>query len=221
MGSAVPHTTPPVADLMTNYALALTQGSGRLADRVVQAAFDAGLNVNQIYLDIFQPAAYEVGRLWETRQISIVQEHLSTGIIERQMGELHLHFRPRQDRRRSIVLGCVADEFHRIGVRMAADFFEQDGWTVHYLGAAVPTAEFVGMAGDLKPDVIGVSCLVSYHLSTISKVTGLLRRAGIQAPIIAGGYVFIQHPELADGLGITGMAANAQAAIELANRLLA
>jgi methanogenic corrinoid protein MtbC1 len=137
----------PAAEMAANggvafrvdYLSALRAGSGRAADRVVERALDAHVSVNDIYLSIFQATAYEIGRLWQRNEFSVAQEHLATAIIERQMGDLHHQFKARRDRKRTLVIGSVDRELHRVGSRMVADFFEQDGWTVHYLGAAVPS----------------------------------------------------------------------------------
>jgi methanogenic corrinoid protein MtbC1 len=130
-------------ELQSQYLEALRLGSGRQADRVVQTALDQAIPVGEVYLDIFQPVAYEIGQLWQRNEFSVAQEHLATAIMERQMGDIHALFRATQIRARTLVLGCVAEEWHRLGARMVADFFEQDGWTVHYLGAAVPTETLV------------------------------------------------------------------------------
>ncbi|MEF3272883.1 MAG: B12-binding domain-containing protein [Chloroflexus sp.] len=76
-------------DFQQQYLAAMLAGSSRAADRVVEQALAQGINAPRIYLDIFQPTAYEIGRLWQINRIGIAQEHLATAIIERQMGELH------------------------------------------------------------------------------------------------------------------------------------
>lgn len=93
--------------LQADYLEALRLGSGRAADQVVQQALDSGADAGDVYLDIFQPTAYEIGRLWQLNRFTVAQEHLATAIIERQMGELHPLFRPRHRRPQVLVIGCV------------------------------------------------------------------------------------------------------------------
>jgi MerR family transcriptional regulator, light-induced transcriptional regulator len=81
-------------NLKQNYLSAMREGSGRMADKVVQTALDQHVTSNDIYLDIFQDTAYEIGRLWQRNEFSVAQEHLATAIIERQMGDLHQYFKP-------------------------------------------------------------------------------------------------------------------------------
>ena len=109
-------------DLKRSYLNAMHEGSGRMADKVVENALDQQVIANEIYLQIFQETAYEIGRLWQRNEFTVAQEHLATAIIERQMGDLHPHFKPKQSRNKRLVIGSVDKEFHRVGVKMVADF---------------------------------------------------------------------------------------------------
>lgn len=216
---------PPISPstlqvLQTEYMAAMRAGSGRQADKIVEKSLEAPLTGPQIYLELFQPTGYEIGRLWQRNQFSVAQEHLATAIIERQMGDLHHLFKPKQERSRTLVIGSVDQEFHRVGVRMVADFFEQDGWTVHYLGAAVPTATFVDMAREMKADLLGLSAQMVFHLPAIAAFDHELEQRGMGGlPIMVGGLPFVQQPELYRKFGVQFTAPNAQQAVAKANQL--
>ncbi|MCS6883223.1 MAG: cobalamin-dependent protein [Oscillochloridaceae bacterium] len=208
-------------ELQRDYLNALLAGSGRAADRVVQRALDAGFTPQRVYLDLFQPTAYAIGRLWQRNRVSVAQEHLATAIIERQMGELHPLFRPRQQRGRTVVIGCVPDEWHRVGARMVADFFEAEGWTVHYLGAAVPVRDLVAMVRDSQADLVGVSAQMLFNLPRVQELVRALDAAGLAGiPVIAGGMPFTEQPELAPALNVRGSGADAAAALRVAEEVL-
>lgn len=201
-----------------SYLAALQQGSGRQADQVVDQSLDQGLTANQLYMDVFQPTAYEIGRLWQRNLFTVAQEHLATAIIERQMGQLHAYFKPRAPRNRTLVLGSVTQELHRVGVRMVADFFEQDGWTVYYLGATTPASSFVGLTRDVHADMIGISVQMVYHLPHIAEVIQEMERCGLGGlPVIVGGMPFIQQPELYRSFNVRFSAPNAEQAVAQAN----
>jgi MerR family transcriptional regulator, light-induced transcriptional regulator len=206
-------------ELQGEYLLALRNGSGREADRVVQKALDDKVQAHSIYLDVFQPVAYEIGRLWQRNEFSVAQEHLATAIIERQMGELHPLFKSTSPKNKTALIGCVADEFHRLGARMVADFLEYDGWSVYYLGAAVPTDSFIGMARELNANLIGVSAQMIFHVTTIAEIAAEADRRGMSGlPIMAGGLPFIQQPDLYKALGVHFSGQDAREAVVVANQ---
>ena len=207
--------------LQHEFLEAMKAGSGRQADKVVERALEADVTANDIYLDIFQPTGYAVGRLWQSNQFSVAQEHLATAIIEREMGDLHSYFRARGERDRTLVIGCVEGEQHRVGVRMVADFFEQDGWTVYYLGATVPTATFISMAKDVHADLIGLASQLVYRVPAVLEFVRQLDAQGMGGvPIMVGGQAFVQQPDLYKSLGVRFTGADARAALHAANTLL-
>lgn len=215
-------TNPAIQELQRDYLNALLAGSGRLADQVLERALEAQMTPQRIYLDLFQPAAYAIGRLWQRNRVSVAQEHLATAIIERQMGELHPLFRPRRERGRTIVIGCVPDEWHRVGARMVADFFEAEGWTVYYLGASAPIRDLVGITRETQADLVGVSAQMLFNLPRVQELVRALDAAGLAGlPVIAGGMPFVEQPDLAPALNVRGSGADAAAALAVAERVLA
>lgn len=213
--------TDRLDSLRQEYLGAVVAGSGRAADRVIEEALGQTVKPQEIYLDIFQPTAYTIGQLWQANKVSVAQEHLATAIIERQMGELHPMFKPDQAGERTLVIGCVPDEWHRVGARMVADFFEADGWTVHYLGANVPIRDIVGMAREVSADLIGLSSEMLFNLPRVSELVRALDTAGLDGiPVIAGGMPFVTQPELWSSLDLHGCAADAAAAVALADSIV-
>lgn len=206
--------------LQEDYLRAMVVGSGRAADKVIEAALERRVRPQEIYLDIFQPTAYALGRLWQRNKISVAQEHLATAIIERQMGELHPLFKAPEERGRTLVIGCVPGEWHRVGARMVADFFEAEGWEVHYLGASVPVGDMVGLARETGADVVGLSAQMLFSLPQVGAFVRALRAAGLtDLPVIAGGMPFTEQPEIAGALNVVGCGTDAAEAVEVAGRL--
>jgi len=210
----------PLNFLQQDYLKAMQLGSGRLADKVIEKALDSNISAKQIYLQIFQNTAYEIGNLWQYNKFSVAQEHLATAIIERQMGDLRPYFKPQRKRARKLVLGAVNAELHKVGVRMVADFFEQDGWDVYYLGATVPTSTFISIAREFQADLIGVSAQMIYHLPEIRSFVNQIDQQGMSGiPIMAGGFPFVQNPDLYKKLGVHFSGVDAEEALNRANVL--
>jgi methanogenic corrinoid protein MtbC1 len=208
-------------DFQRTYLNAIKVGDSEGADHLLLAVQEQAISPADIYLYIFQPSAYEIGQLWEKGQISVGQEHVASAMIECHMGELHIRFKPEKHRHKKLILGCVDREYHRIGLRMVADFFEMDGWEVCYLGAAVPSDGFARMVVEFQPDLIGISVEVDYHLPRLAELKmELIRQGAKPVPIMAGGLPFIHNPHLVQQLGLAFTASNAREAVEKANQLI-
>jgi len=87
-----------------------------------------------------------------------------------------------------IMLGTVKDDIHNIGKDIFKAFAEAAGFEVVDIGVDVPVETFVEKANELKPDIIGMSCLITAGITSMKKTVEALKAAGItDAKIIIGG----------------------------------
>jgi MerR family transcriptional regulator, light-induced transcriptional regulator len=212
----------PHAELTRAYLAALLNGERHLASRMILDAVSSGVPVKEIYQHVFQPAQYEVGRLWQLNEVSVAQEHYCTAATQLIMSQLYPHVFASEKGAGTLVATCVEGDLHEIGMRMVADFFEIDGWTTFYLGANMPAEAVVDTVVQRRAQVLGISATISLHLRAVEELIAKVRaRAECRdVRILVGGYPFLVAPELWRSLGADGWAPNAQEATALANRLV-
>ncbi len=215
-------TGEPLSPLAHQYFAALRRGERHLASRMVLEAVAAGMPVKEIYLHVFQPAQYEIGRLWQTNRISVAQEHYCTAATQLIMSQLYPHVFATATNGRTLVATCVAGDLHEIGVRMVADFFEMDGWNTFYLGANTPHPGVIATLVERHAQVLAISATISYHVEAVRELIHAVRQdpAVARVRILVGGYPFNQDIELWRHVGADGSAADAQQAIALANQIV-
>jgi len=211
----------PLSPLAHQYFEALRRGERQVAARLVLDAVEAGAAVRDIYLHVFQPAQFEIGRLWQTNQISVAQEHYCSAATQLIMSQLYPHIFASERIGRRLVATCVAGDLHEIGVRMVADFFEMEGWDTFYLGANTPHDSVVETIVERAADVLAISATIAYHVESVRQLIATVRRHPVagRVAILVGGYPFNRSPELWRDLGADGSAGDAQHAIAMATRL--
>lgn len=201
------------------YLAALRRGSRRDALAVVDDALAAGIPVRTLYLDVFQPAMHEIGRLWQENQITVADEHLATAITQLAMSRLYEElFGDRVDAGPLLVAACAEHERHELGLRMICDLLELEGWDTVFLGASVPVEDLVAMVTERRPAVVALSAAITPHLSRVREAVDAIRAALPEdSPVIAiGGRAFAADPELARRMGAD---LTARDAVEVAERL--
>lgn len=208
--------------LASQYMAALLRGQRREAAELIMAAVDDGVSVKDVYLGVFQPSLYEVGRLWQTNQISVAEEHYFTAATQLVMSYLYPRIFGTAQKDRTIVAACAGGELHEVGMRMVADFFEMEGWDSYYLGANTPHDSLVKAVREKKPHVLALSATMSFQIPAVGKVIREVREdAALDGvKILAGGYCFRVDPDLWRRLGADATAADAQQAVEVADRLV-
>jgi len=169
---------------------------------VMDEGVRGGVAVRELHLGVLQPAQREIGRLWQENRISVAQEHLATGITQLVLAKLYEHI-PRESANGKVaIVACVEGEHHDLGARMGADFLEMAGFDVQYLGANVPTKDLVAMVGDTKPDLLGLSVAMTFHVPELVRAVAAVRVANESLPVVVGGHVLAWAPELEQQLGV-------------------
>ncbi|KPU44267.1 methionine synthase [Oxobacter pfennigii] len=89
----------------------------------------------------------------------------------------------------SIVLGTVAGDLHDIGKNIFKSMCEAAGFEVTDLGIDQPATAFVEKVKQLKPDVVGMSGVLTLALEAMKETVDALKEAGLRdsVKIIIGG----------------------------------
>lgn len=172
------------------YLAGLLDGDRGLCLKVVQERCARGVALKDLYLNLFQRSLYEVGDLWEQHRISVATEHLATAITERAMSIVHPQLFSGAARDRTIVVACVADEFHQLGARMVADLAELHGWRGYFLGANTPLEGLIAMVDARRPVMLALSLSIYGNLPTLVNALDAVVTTFPGLPVMVGGQAF-------------------------------
>lgn len=200
------------------FTAALRDGDEAAAQRVITEAQAAGVPTAMIYLQIFAPSMVTIGELWEQNALSVAEEHLATEITERLIGRLSPSFSAQAavGEPGRVVMGCVAGERHVLGLRMLSDLFRQQGWQVVYLGADVPTPDWLRLVMRFDADLVAISACAERHEIQLRELIRELRTAKPQLEVLIGGGCFSRDEELWRKVGATQHHPDALTAVKLA-----
>lgn len=209
-----------LSELTRQYVDMLLQGNRQAASRLILGAVESGTNIRDIYLHVFQQSQYEIGRLWQTNQISVAQEHLFTAATQLIMSQLYSHVFSSKKNGRTLVAACVGGDLHEIGCRMVADFFEMEGWDTFFFGANTPTPSIIEAVQEHGAEVLVISATMTFHMRAVADLIAAVRAVdpGRKVTIMVGGYPFKIEPTLWRQVGADLYARDAQEAVALTRR---
>jgi methanogenic corrinoid protein MtbC1 len=213
----------PHAELAQQYLEYLLRGERHLASRLILDAVEKqGINIREIYLDVFQYTQYEIGRLWQMNKISVAQEHYCTAATQLIMSQLYIHIFSTERRDKTMVATCVGGDLHELGVRMVADFFEMEGWDTYYLGANTPTSSILRELRERGADLLAISVTMTFHVRAAEALITAVRNDEQcrHVKIMVGGHPFNLEPTLWQEIGADGYSRDAQEAITVSNTLI-
>jgi MerR family transcriptional regulator, light-induced transcriptional regulator len=183
------------------------------AYRIVSEGLQEGMSIPALYQRVIAPAMYEIGMLWEKGALTVADEHLATALTHRVLAALRppIFARASSGRRdlpgapKRVMLAAVEGEQHALGLRMAADVFEDVGFETIYLGADVPTEALLQAIASLSPDLLGLSATMPELAPRLEEVAVAVKRphprlelliGGQAAPRRVGGGTLVQNLEV-------------------------
>jgi len=119
-----------------------------------------------------------------------------------------------------LIIGTVEGDLHDIGKDLVAMMVEGAGFEVINLGTEITAEQFVNAVKEHKPNIIGMSALLTTTMIHMPDVIDALKQAGLRdkVKVMIGGAPVTQ--DYADKIGADGYAPDAASATKLAKSLL-
>ena len=202
------------------YLELLLQKERNGAKNYILALADGGMDIREIFLDVFQATQYELGRLWELNRITIAQEHYCTAATQTFMAMLTARIVPDKRIDKKVIATCVGTEQHELGIRIVNDFLEMEGWDTYYLGANVPMEAIILAIKENQPDLLALSVTLTPHIKNVINIIQKVKNIFPDIKILVGGYPFLRDNSLAEKIGADGVALDAKQAPQVALKLV-
>jgi methanogenic corrinoid protein MtbC1 len=173
----------------------LLSGNKQKCSAIAKQYLKENPSIKDLYEKVFKDALYEVGILWETNKISVATEHLATAITEGILNELYEEFDIQEQQNNKVVLTCVENELHQVGIKMVADVFEMKGWESYFLGTGIPISELVQFLKQEKPNVLAISMSIFFNYQNMLRMIEILKNEFPDLNIVVGGQGFVHKKE--------------------------
>jgi corrinoid protein of di/trimethylamine methyltransferase len=120
----------------------------------------------------------------------------------------------------TLVLGTVEGDLHDIGKNLVGMMFEGAGFKVINLGIDLKPQVFVDAVKEHKPDLLGMSALLTTTMPKMGETINALKEAGLRdtVKILVGGAPVTA--EFAEEIGADAYAANAASSVDKARAVL-
>lgn len=187
----------------------------------IPVALEAGIDPNVILNDGMIAAMREVGVRFEAGEYYVPEMLIAARAMQSGMSLLKPYLQ-KSDRKSSgrVLMGTVKGDLHDIGKNLVSLMLEGAGYEVIDLGVDVPAEEFVKKTIELKPDVVGMSALLTTTMSSMKTTLDALTAAGLRnhVKVIVGGAPVTEA--YAQRIEADGFSPDASRAVNLVNELM-
>lgn len=188
----------------------------------IQELIHQGLNAQEV-IDLGLIAAMEeISRKFKSGELFIPEVLLSARALNQGLVALEPYLSTSgRAVKGKILIGTVKGDLHDIGKNMVATMFRGVGFEVIDLGIDVRVDDFLAAVKNRRPDIVGLSALLTTTMPEMKRVIEELIKAGLrkQVKVIIGGAPV--NPKYAQVIGADGYAPDASEAVDLAHQLLA
>lgn len=189
---------------------AIVTGQRHAAVQIAKEALRNGLSLQELYVDVFQSALYEVGARWESNRLTVAQEHVATAITQYVMAQVYQapDVRTAAGKGRVVLTG-VEGELHNVGAVMVGDLLETSGFEVRFVGTHLPAASILGVIRDVAPSHVAISATMLFNVAAVRQlIHGVRTEFNDRVRIVVGGAAFRTNPELWRQVSADGYAAD-------------
>jgi 5-methyltetrahydrofolate--homocysteine methyltransferase len=194
-------------------------GNADAVELEVQNYLDAGIDPASILNDSLIGAMNEVGRDFEVGIRFVPEMLVAARAMQRGLAILKPYLIEADVKPvAKVVIGTVMGDLHDIGKNLVAMMMEGSGFEVVDLGVDVSPESYVKAVSDHKPDLVGLSALLTTTMPQMEKTILALEKAGVRqsVKIMVGGAPVTQ--EFADNIGADIFAVDASAAASKAKK---
>lgn len=183
-----------IASLRRMWIDACLKFDKQAAEAVLSEAF-ARFSPEVICLQLMQAGMVELGRRWESGEVTIQQEHFASALTMHRLEMLLAAVGPPILPER-IIVGCAPDDYHTFSPMLLTYLLRRRGWEVIYLGANVPAVEFDRTVQQVQPDLVIISAQRLYTAATTLDIARLIQDHDVN--LAYGGQIFNREPDLHD-----------------------
>ncbi len=189
---------------------------------LIQKALAGKVPAMEIIEKALRPAMEEVGQKFETLEIFLPEMIMAADAMSAGVELLRPQLAASGGEKKvgMVVLGTVSGDVHRIGKDIVRIMLEGAGFEVADAGHDVPDDTFLAKVKELKPDVLGLSALMTTTMQNIPRVIEALKAEGLRAKVkvIVGGAPVL--PDWAKQIGADGYGENAVQAVSVSKKLV-
>jgi len=210
-----------MSDILVKMSKAVIEGElGEIAG-LTQSALDAGIAPQDVLERGLMAGMEVVGGRFRDGEMFVPEVLLSAKTMSASLVILKPKLSASGAKMRGkVVLGTVEGDLHTIGKSLVGMMMEGAGFEVFDAGVDVRPEAFVAAIKDKKPDIVGMSALLTTTMLAMKRTIDAITEAGLRdrVKVMVGGAPL--SAEYAEQIGADGYASNAAAAADMAKSLM-
>ncbi|MCR6546314.1 corrinoid protein [Dehalobacterium formicoaceticum] len=208
-------------EILRQLAEAVTEGEQELVEVLTDKAISEGIEPLAIINDGLTKGIEIVGEYFSAGKYYLPDLLLGAKSMEAGIKKIEpLLAGANRESAGTVVMGTVQGDLHEIGKNIVIMMLKTAGFEVVDLGIDVPSQKFIDKIKEIKPQIIGISALLTTTVARQKEIIELLQEEGLRkdVKVMIGGAPINQA--WADQIGADGYAEDATVAVDVAKKFI-
>lgn len=209
-------------DILREISESLQKGDAVKVSELTKKALDSGLSWQDVLDKGLFAGMQIIGTLFREDEIFVPEVIMAAKAMDagQKVLEPKMMSSGNREKKGKVILGTVKGDIHNLGKNLVATMLKGAGFEVVDLGIDISAETFVEAVKRERPNVLGMSALLTTTMPYMKTTIEALENAGVrnQVKTIIGGACVTQ--QYADEIGADGYADNAGSAVDKAKELL-
>lgn len=169
------------------------------------------LGVAELYTQVLAPALNNMTEEESDKSLSIWREHIRSSII-RTIIECSYPYLIKELNRKgvnpdkgTVVIVSPSDEYHELGARMGADFFNLCGYRTIFVGSDTPKHNMVSGLKIEQAEYVVINVVNFYNIVKVKAIIAEILAVLPEQKILVSGYAFRHDKDLYKTVGAIGV----------------
>ena len=210
-------------EMLSKIIAALMDQDRTETNALVDKALENGVTPMEVLNEGLAAGLQELGVLFAEEEVFLPELLLAAEITTDIMKRLQDKFETEDtkiEKRGTVLLATVEGDVHDIGKSLVGMIMNASGYNIIDAGKDVPTKKMIELVKEHKPDIVGLSSLLSTTMPAQQEFIEMAKEAGIrdQIKVIVGGAPVSR--DWANKIGADGYAEDASGTVIEADMLL-
>jgi 5-methyltetrahydrofolate--homocysteine methyltransferase len=210
-----------VQDYLNEIKDAVVSGKFKEIEDMVSATIKDGVDLKQIIDEAMIPAMDVVGEKFARSEIFVPEMLVSAVTMQKGLDLIKPLLKGEETKSKGTIVICtVKGDIHDIGKNLVVMMLEGAGFKIIDLGVDLSVEQLVERVVEIKPDILGLSALLTTSMPEMKKVLETLEAQGLRKnlKVMVGGAPV--DSRFAESIGADGYGEDAAAAVKLARKLV-
>jgi len=200
---------------------AIIGGKHKQIEALVQAAVDEKIDLDTIINGALIDGMDVVGQQFANGEIFVPEMLIAALTMQKGLAVIKPLLKGSDSKSKgTVIMGTVKGDLHDIGKNLVSIMLEGAGFQVIDLGVNLGVEQLVDKVTEIKPDILGLSTLLTTTMPEMQKVIAVMQQRGLRGnvKIMVGGAPL--DAQFAEKIGADGYAKDAAGAVQLARKLI-